>query len=407
MTFMRIAWRNLWKRKRLTLILLMGIATGVFTLLFHKAFVEGFFVLMVDSAVDMSIGHVQVHHRDYLLRKEPALVIPEGVALAERMRRIPDVRALSPRVVCQGLVSSADSSAFVTVWGVEPGAETSVTRVHEYLTDGSYLQAGDRDGAFIGKDLADKLKVRLGEKIVVMVRNAAGEMSGGAFRVRGLYHTASGQFDKMNIYITAGAARGLLDVREGAVHEIAMRLTGEKAIPGVLAAARSLAGRDTAVRPWQELAPVVSETIDLSRRYLYIEFLLVFTAVAFGIVNAFSAEIFERMREFGIMMALGTRPSRIFLTLLWEAFFLGLFGSVLGSSICIGFVTLVLRNRIDYGVFSKALQFMGLPSVQPLIIIAGDVLTCVVGGVITVVVATLAPAIRAARFKPVEAIHHV
>lgn len=408
MTFLRIAWRNLWKRKRLTAILLLGIATGVFTLLFHQALMEGFFVLMVDSAVDMSLGHLQVHRKDYLLRKDIALVIPGAPALTEEIRRLPSVTGAAQRLLCYGLASSADSSHFAKICGIDPAAEMKVTTIDTFLVEGKRLEPGDTKGAFIGKALAGKLKIGVGDKMVVMARTRDGDMSGAAFRVRGLYHTASGDFDKMNVYVTVDGARAMVGAGADEANEIAVRVSAPDRIPAVLAQVRGLiGGRSLTAQPWQELAPIVSQTIEISRQYMELVFLLVFIAVAFGIVNAFYMEIFERIREFGIMMCLGTRPAQIFTTLAWEALLLGLFGSLAGTAACVTLVCAVMKNRLDYGMFSSALQFMGLRSVQPLIIVPESVAYCCAGAILTALVATVLPALKAARFKPVDALRHV
>lgn len=408
MTLMRIAWRNLWRRKRLTILLVLAIGAGIFSIILHEAFREGFLALMVDTAVNTSTGHIQIHESDYMLKKEVKNVIPDSSQVLAALRGIPHLTGISPRVLSYGLISSPQTSQFTKMCGIDPVREQEVTTVNTLLREGTLLMPDDMHGVYLGKALADKLKVGIGDKVVIMARDAKGDLGGSALRIRGIFHGSSGVFDKTTVFVTMKTARQILALPDDEIHEIALKVDRPENIPAVLADIRgTLAGKSLLAQSWQELSPVLAQTVEISNQYTYIIAIIIFVAMAFGIINTFYMKIFERLREYGIMMALGTRPSQIFMMLLNEAFLLTALGAVAG---CFGafFITgFILHNQVDYGTFSSALTSIGLPSVQPLIITSRAIVVAVAGALVTAILGTVLPALRASRFKPVEAIRYV
>ncbi|MFP4498972.1 MAG: ABC transporter permease, partial [Vulcanimicrobiota bacterium] len=158
---------------------------------------------------------------------------------------------------------------------------------------------------------------------------------------------------------------------------------------------------------WKELSPSLWAQVKMSGQFSWILFLFVFVAMAFGIVNSFLMEIFDRIKELGIMMSLGTRPSNIFLMLIFEAFFLGVGGSIVGGILGVFLVNVVFKNQVDFSMFSQGMQFMGIGNKIPLIVSPAEIALCMISTALVVVIATLYPAIRGAMFKPVEALRHI
>jgi len=392
------------------MILILAIATGMFSLVFYLAFADGFFKLMVDTIVDTSTGHIQIHKKNYLLNRDVKLVIPDTQEVLKTLDDTPNVKGYSPRVVCQGLISSPEESTSGIVYGINPTLEEKVTIIQSKLVKGEKLKADDERGVFIGVELARKLKVETGDKIVVMAQDITGKMSGAAFRVRGLFSSGSKAFDKSNLYITAEAARNLLGLKSE-IHEIAIRLDGDEQKQEVQSILKNkLNNKDSGnkgklrVETWNELMPVMSVMIEMFQSAKYIIFLMIYIAMAFGIANAFMMEIFDRIREFGIMMSLGTRPINIFFILLYEAVLLGLLGAVAGILLSFLVINVILGNKVYLG---EGMQFMGLSSSIPIFMTSQALWQCFTGTLITVILAAMYPAAKAASFKPVEAMRHV
>ena len=410
MTFLKIAWRNLIKRPIHTAILMMAIIAGTFTLVLFLALSQGFFVLMVNTIVDSYMGHIQIHKKDYLLKRDVKMLVPHSEKILEVISKNPHITGCSPRIVCQGLVSSAEKTMSGIVYGIDPKKESTISDIQSKVTKGKILEADDIRGIFIGEALAEKLKVDIGEKVVVMAQDTGGEMNSALFRVRGMFKSGSKDFDKANSYITIKGAKQLLGI-ENNYHEIAIRLDKNENVPLIKSFLQEklynndeIRNNGIVVESWKDLSPMLAQQIDMFEGVKYIWFFIIYTALAFGIINAFFMEIFDRIKEFGIMMSLGTSPFRIFLMLMLESLLLGLIGSALGIVISFVVINFILGNSISFG---SGMEYMGISNDIPLIVTAKAAWGCFFWTAVAVVASTLYPAIRAAMFRPVEAMRHV
>lgn len=401
-----IAWRNLLKRPRRTAIALSAIGVGLFGLIMFQVMLEGFIVMMVRTVVDTSLGHIQVHHQDYRQKQDAELVIPDSHGAQRVLATVPHVSGFSPRVLAKGLVSSAESSTFTTVYGIDPAHERRVTTIAQRVVTGVLPTRDDRRGICLGRALAAKLKVDVGDKVVVLVRDLAGDMSGSALRVRGLFKAQSDSVEKSRVYVSMDAVRSALGLTEG-VHEIAIRVDAAEHVDEVrhVIDAR-LKALGVAVESWQQLAPILQKQIEMSWISTSLMFGIVFVAMAFGIVNAFMMEIFERIHEFGVMMALGTRPLSVFVTLVYEGLFLGLLGSAVGTALAVVVNNMVLRERLDLSSFASGMSYFNLATVVPMHLTSSTVGMCAGGTVAVCILATIYPAVRAGLFRVVEALRH-
>jgi len=197
-------------------------------------------------------------------------------------------------------------------------------------------------------------------------------------------------------------------VLENQFHEIAIRLDKGKnldAVAGVLK--NKINNRELSVETWKDLSPVIAAQLDMAWIGYLIMFSITFISMAFGILNAFLMKIFERIKEYGIMMALGTGPSKIFSTILWESFLLGLTGSILGTVLSFFVIKILLRDYIDYSFLGGGMEFVGISNRVPLITVPTDVILCIAGTILVTVIASILPALRASGFKPVEALRFI
>ena len=407
MIVLKLAWRNLIVRNKQTLILLLAISMGVFGLIFLESFMEGFYVLMIDTAINTDMGHIQVHEKDYLEKRDVLLVIPDSDKKIQQISKTSHVKGVSPRILANGFFSSPESSNYGRIFGIDPRMEESVTTICSKIVKGEKLAKGDDHQVFIGQALADKLKIDIGDKMVLQAKDTTGSIGGSAFRVKGTFKTSSKDFDKTNVYVTTEAARKMLSLKKD-FHEIAIRVDNQKNVNSTSAAIKSKIGNKIiSVETWQQLQPVLTQMIDMSRQMTYIFYLIVYIALAFGIINAFMMEIFDRIKEFGIMMSLGTRPSNIFSLLMWESILLSFASAIMGSIISVLFIKLVMRSQMDLSMFGNGMGFMGLSNIIPLPLTPTMIMRCAVSTIIAVIVATIYPALRAALFKPVEAVRHI
>lgn len=222
MTFLIIAWRNILRRSRQSLILLLAISSGIFTLIVYFAMVDGFLTLMTDTLINNGLGHIQIHHKNYLLENDVKLIINNPELIISKLQKTPGISGISPRVICQGLISSPDSSNFANVYGIDPALESSIVNLRKRLIKGEMVTNNDTNKIVIGSALADKLKVGIGDKIVVMNRDTSGDLNGTALKVKGLFKTTSKEYEKTIAYVSVGTARKMAGL-SNAIHEIAIK----------------------------------------------------------------------------------------------------------------------------------------------------------------------------------------
>ena len=287
----KIAWRNLYRRPQRTFLVLMGIGVSIFCLILFLAMCEGMFSLLVHTVTDNVMGHIEIHHKDYLLKQEVVMTVKEPEFIIEKLKETEYVEGLSPRVVINGLVSSAESSGFAKVYGIDPEMEKSVTIIDTKLIRGSNLKKGDDKAVYIGEALADKLKIDIDDKMVIMARDIAGDMSGSAFRVKGIY-SAGKDFEKVHVYITIDAAREMTGLSDE-VHEIVIKLDDEKNLdPAVLLVKKNVGNKALSVDTWKDLSPVIVSQLEMAWIGYIILFAMVFYCYGIWDFECFSYEDF-------------------------------------------------------------------------------------------------------------------
>ena len=428
--FVRVAMRNIARNPRRTLLTVGALGAGLAAYLFLSALGQGFFVQMRDNATDLLTGHLQIEVKGFRNELDPKLTLTESSRLLAAVRADPAVAAAAPRLQAQAMVSSATKAEPVTLIGVDPAAERNVTRLHETVQEGAYLsadgsapessasaeslrgttgaRASDLREIVIGRSLADRLGVRLGEKIVVLTPAADGSLGSAALRVAGIFETDNDVLDRRVALTSLPSARRLLGVPRD-VTTIAVRL----AQPDLLAAAAgALGARLTApeqrVVTWEALLPEVVQMLELVRVNLFVILVVVFVVVALGVTNTLLMAVLERTREFGLQLALGTRPGQIVRTVLYESLALAL----LGVSVGVVFGALIVGYYHTYGfdLTAYAAGVKSIPGMTGVVyptIVAAELWFPIVALSLTSLLAALSPAWRAGRLDPVEAMRRV
>jgi ABC-type lipoprotein release transport system permease subunit len=431
--FARIALRGLARNPRRAVLTLGSLGAGLAAYLFLSALAQGFFLQMRDNATGLVTGHLQIEVKGFRDELDAKLTLANSVELLARVRASPFVAAVTPRLQAMAMMSSPTQSEPVMLYGVDPEAERAVTRLHRQVREGNYLTGGtptlipspakageggepsalratsyDRREVVIGRGLAERLGVRLGEKIVVIAPAADGTLGSAALRVTGIFETDNDVLDRNVALTSLAAARELLGVpREAAT--IVVRL---KDIETLEAAATSLAGTLTAsvqeVVTWKVLLPEAVQMLELIRVNLYIILFVVFVVVALGVANTLLMAVLERTREFGLQLALGTRPGLIVRTVLYESLVLGVLGLAAGivlGSLIVGYYHTYGFDLTAYAAATKAIP--GMTGVVYPTIVLGNVWLPVAALLVTSLTAALYPAWRAARLDAIQALRHV
>ena len=406
--FVLIAGRNVLRNPRRTAITAGGTAFGIVAFVFLFGYFDGFGEDLIENSTRYVTGHVQLERVGFRQDYAPELAYEGAESLLQQLRADPQVEAAAPRVQVQALASSAAKSEGILLVGIVPGAEREVTFIHRTIVEGQTLAAGADREILVGRKLAERLAVRLGEKVIVMAQAANGELATAAYRVSGIFATESGSFDGTMAFVTLPAAQSLLALGSR-VSTINLRLRDRSEIDATLAGLRQrIASPGLSLEPWQALLPQVDEMVRLIRVISHIVLAIAFVVIAMAIMNTVFMAVAERTREFGVMMALGTPPAAIERMVVYETIVLMLLASLIGYGLGFTLVSYFGREGIDLSGFFRGYSAIpGLTGVVHPKLIASHI--AVPGAVMFTasVLVSLYPAARAARLDPVRAIRHV
>jgi ABC-type lipoprotein release transport system permease subunit len=413
-TLLVIAWRNLWRGWRRSAIVLLAITVGLSACLLLVGWSHGMVRQMIENAVSTRLGHLVVMAQGYQKNPDVMRNLPDdGREIAAALERFAGAHA-SPRLVGDGLLQSARRSSRVVILGVDPLREARVSVVASALVEGHMPQAAAAEsarrlpGIAIGAAMAERLRIRLGDKVVAHV---PGEVGLGAFRVSGIFRTASSEFDRAVAYVRLEDAQHLLAL-PGRVTEVAVSLDDSDALPALHAhAVAELALRDPGaaieVLTWQEREPRLAAMLALMASMSWIIYAAVFVAMAFGIANALLMMVYERIREFGVLRALGLQARALLALVLLESILMTLAGTLLGLAVGVPLVLWLGRVGIDLSRFAAGLTEFGIGTRIYTRIELVDIALPIAVALATAVLAALWPAWKAVSLRPSEAIRHV
>ncbi len=408
MLFWQMAWRNVWRYRRRTLLTVFTIALGLAFGILMRGIGDGFHEQMVDNSVRAEIGHLQIHLRGY--HRDPSLqkTLPDAALVERVIRQTPHLSGYSLRVLGDGLASTAENSAGVAVIGVVPRMERTVTTIGRAIVAGRYLDEGMNRPILIGERLSQTLGARLEDKLVLMVQAADGSMGGQLFRVAGIFRSGSPELDRGVVYILRTDAQSLYSL-DGRITEAVLLLDSSESVePARRFLAAHLASAPVEVLPWYVVEPFLEQFIQLDDAFFYIIVAILFFVISVGILNTVMMSVFERVREFGVMMALGTRPRQVVRLVIQEAVVISLAGVVLGSLLGSGATLLVASTGIDLSRYSAGASAVGITAtvIYPRLTLA-NLAASNLAVVLVVLLVAFYPAIRASRLRPVEALRHV
>jgi putative ABC transport system permease protein len=400
----RLAWRNLWRNPRRTGIVVTAVAVGIAGCLLSMAFNYGMVDQMIDTAIRTELGHLQIHGRGWEDDPVLAVVLADGGAAAIGVLEAdPEVLAHTRRVRGEGLVNSPRASAGVRILGVDVEREGDVSRLRQSLVEGDWFESHKRP-IVIGEALARRLKVGVGDKLAVSVQDAMGDLTGGGFRVAGLFHTASSEVNRGTVVLRIEDAAGLLALGD-AITEVVVIATDDSSIETIRSRLESELGEGAEVRSWGELEPLLIymvRSFDGMAQYLY---LAVFTAMAFGIANVLLMAVHERTRELGMLRAIGMSSRSVVATVVIESLFVTLIGLLVGAVLAFA-GGWWLRDGIDLSAYAEGLNAMGISTNLAPVLRARDLVVPLVVGSVTALVSSWWPARHAVASQPAEALRH-
>jgi putative ABC transport system permease protein len=405
---LRIAWRNVWRNKRRSMVTIAAMAFALFFELLYAGLIPGMLGGMQEDITSMEVGDIQIHAAEYLERPSMYTTIEQPDAL---LAKIDEAGwAGSARVLGGGLMAAAEYSAGVAFRGVDVERDGKVTQVSEGLDAGEWLDPADPKGVVLGKVLARVLNVKVGEELVVLTQAADGSMGNDLYHVRGVLMSISGGTDRSTVYVNETTLRDLLVMPEGA-HQIIVALPDEADLTASKEAlvgwAEPIGGATLEILTWRELLPIVGQMLDSVEGMIWIIFFIIYIAVGILILNAMLMAVFERIRELGVLKALGLGPSKVYGLVLTESGIQIGIAAVVGVLLALGPMWYLQTHGINVGSLGGT-DMMGVAmrpiwngiynaevATPPLIL-----LFFVAGG------AAIYPALKAAWLNPVKAMTH-
>jgi len=425
MTSLKLGLRNLARNRWRSGLTLAAVAVAVGLMVWSLSLYEGWIQAMVRGATSVETAQVQVHTAGYVDQPRAYRGFALDAASVDSVRGLPDVLAASPRVELHGLVGNERRSQVARILGVDPELERETTPVAEAVTEGRWLAEDpppypEPREVVLGSGVARQLQVEPGDELVTFLEAADGSLGNELLHVVGVVRTGNTGVDQRTVYLHLSDAR-TLGALEGEIHELAVRtgdLSGAResaeAVAAILGARVGMpegedAPEDTlVVRPWQEVLPGVSQMIVIFRRSYWVLYLLVYMLAAAGILNTQRMSALERRREFGVMMAIGMRPRRMFRTLVVESGVVGALGAVIGAAAGAALSWYHQARGLDMGLFTDqaAFSYMGVAFTERLyfVLTPTNVIQPVLVMLAVALLSGLWPAIRSAMIDPAPTI---
>jgi putative ABC transport system permease protein len=397
-----ISWRNIWRNKKRSGVLLAAIASGLWAGLLTVGMFNGMTEQMVRTAINTRTSHVQLHAPGFVEHPDVVSTIPNGSAVLARVRAAEHVARASGRSVVPGMGSSATTGMAVVLRGIDVEAESGVTDVHKQMVEGAYFGSGTRNECVLGQKLAEKLSLGVGDKIIITAQAPDGSITGGAFRIVGLYRTVTTQFDQTMVFGHAADVDRTFDLN-GAIHEIALMADDLKEVPTLT---KQLAADFPSldVRSWDQLEPEMGMMTSMSQQMNAVIMVIIMLALVFGITNTMLMGVLERIRELGVLMALGMKPRLVFSMIVVESIALSALGWAIGMTAGAVSIGLLSRTGINLSIVAAGLESFGMasrlyPSLAPAqyVMVAALVVATAMAG-------SLYPGVKAARLHPMEAL---
>lgn len=405
--YLQMAWRNIWRNPRRTIIILLAIIIGVWNMIFLGALTRGMEAGMIKNGISTLTGNIQIHHKDY--RTDPVVensMADPGAMEAAIERILPRGARWAGRVRVNAIASNARNSSGVTLVGIDPEREAQVSFIGQAVEQGRYLMPKDMYGIVVGKTLLDKFETKIGHKLVLMSQDMDREISSRAFQIVGVYRAEMAATEKEFVFVTLPAAQQMLKIDKG-ISEISIILPDQQDNRRTASALKDEFFDDTyEINTWRELLPILNAYLKLSDGFMLIWYLVVFIAMGFGIVNTTLMAVFERMREFGLLKALGMKPWWIIREVLLESVLLLLMGMAIGNILSFLSISALSGSGIDLSSLAAGAEYVGISRIlYPAIYVRDVVIANLVVFVLGLVVSTY-PAAKAGRFTPVEALAH-
>lgn len=411
-----------------SLIVMIAVTIGMIGGIFSSAVFKGMSDQRVEEAIKYETSHIQIHHPRFMENQELTYTVPGSQELAGELQELEKVQAVSSRMEVPVMIKSSASGTGVQLLGIHPEQEKQVTAIREAvydsakvaanhgMTDPERIQRFLRDSVghyftqksrsqqiVIGEELAEQLKVDVKDKVVVNLQTTEGSLSGGVFRVAGIYRITNSTFENTVAFVKKDALASLTGLPADAAHELAIRLSDSRQV-GPLVKQLTHNYPELDVKSWKDIQPelgMITQWLDVM---LYFIMVIILLALGFGIVNTMLMVVMERIKELGMLMAIGMNRARVFGMIMLETIFLSITGGVIGMGIAALLIRYFGSQGIHLDAFTQGFEAIGYSPVLYPSIGASFYFTLTGLIILTAIVASIYPAVKALRMNPAEAL---
>ncbi len=383
----------------------MAVTIGLFGGLASTGIMKGMVVDMVKNTLETQVSNIQVHNKGFKANNEIAFLIKDSQGIIKKIKTEQEVVAVCQRTKSFGMASTASKGIGVMINGVEPEKEKLVTQIYNRIKEGNgtYFGSDKKNRILISEWLAKKLNVRLKSKIVITFQDYEGSLTGASFKVEGIYKTQNRMFDNQNVFVKKTDIDRLLNMPANSSHEIAVLLNDVNLTQGVVEKIQEKMP-DLLVEGWYDIDPYLKLTSSLIAYMLLIFMSIIMLALGFAIVNTMLMVILERTKELGMIMAIGMNRFKVFKMIMYETSMLAVVGGILGVIVSFLFTWHYGKTGIDISIVGEGIESLGYSSVMYPVLEFIDYIEVIIMVMITGIIASIFPTIRALKMKPAEAV---
>lgn len=407
-----MSWRNIWRSRTRSLVVIIAIALGVWAAMFMSGFATGMVKGYLNDTIANIVSHLQIHNPEYIKENDVKFIIPNADSIGYDIAKRTNVKAVSVRTLVNAMVASSKEARGVRVKGIEPAAEAQVSTIANKIIEGEYLDTTKKNPILISNRLAERLDVKLRSKVVLTFQDLKGEIVAAAFRVEGIFDTGNDPFDDANVFAVRKDLNRLLsgisDVNDTlpiqpVAHEIAIILN-ETPLVDTVKSALQKAYPNLQTETYREISPDLQLYESQMKTVSLIYLTVIMLALIFGIINTMLMAVLERIRELGMLMAIGMNKGRVFLMIMLETIMIGVVAAPFGLLLGTATIAYLHKYGINLSAYSETLQMYGMSNIIYFDVNHNIYWQVPLAVALTAVLASLYPAWRAIRLQPVEAI---
>jgi len=400
--YIKLAWRNIFRNKRRTFIAGLAIGIGLAALIYTDALIKGMEKNMIDSATSSFMGEGQIHAEGFREEYDVDKTVHDAAAVIDSLKADPKVKNYAPRVMTLSMATSPANVSAVTMVGIDPKLEKNLSEIDDVMQEGAYLDGDNPHDIIIGSKLAEILEVGMGDRLVLTASEAeTGNLSQDLFRVSGIYHFNVRELDRSFAFIRIDKAQEMLGLGNR-IHEIALDLNNPQiARDNNNPFWKKYSTDGNEAIGWVKILPSLDMAFKLSEFSTFIVAIILFGVIALGIINTLFMSLHERMFEFGVLRAVGTRPFAMGRLIMFEAGSLAIISIILGM--ILGYIVTYIYTKI--GIDYRGIEFAGatIRSMLYPILTVGQFIKYPFWVFVFTTLIALYPARYAAKMKPAEA----